>query len=106
MANVYSTRFLASTDPSSPPTYTVPAGFVAVVRSIDQWCPAIGSGYYSLVQIVSPYCVLRQAFFSAEGGSDSWYGRQVVEPGEQLTINSNVPSPGSVIVSGYLLTLP
>jgi hypothetical protein len=106
MAAVYSTRFIASPAPEFPPTYTVPAGFIAVVRCIDLWCPAGYGGSRTLVQMVSPACIIFEAIFGAGEESAHWDGRQVLEPGEQLTLNSDVPSPGSALVSGYLLTLP
>lgn len=103
---VYSVRFIASPDPLfPPPPYVVPDGYVAIVRSIDFFAPAGNSGNYSLVQLDSPACVLFLWTFGSTEGTAHWDGRQVVEEGESISLNSSVNAPGSALVSGYLLTL-
>jgi hypothetical protein len=103
---VYSTRFLASPDPTFPPTYTVPEGFVAVVREVDVYCAPSEGGSNCLVQLVDPPCVIYANPSLTAGHTDHLSTRQVFQAGEQLTINSTLGAESSVLVSGYLLTLP
>ena len=103
---VYSTRFIAGFAPSVAGSYTVPAGFVAIVRDIDAWHEAGGSGSdYLYASVVS----LGGAFFYETFAASqwiSWRGRQVINPGEELVVQGNSTVNQSVMVSGYLLMLP
>lgn len=107
MSQVYSTRFIASPAPDfPPPPYEVPGGFIAVIRSIEIFAAPSQDGYNALVQLVEPAVVLFSWDPTVGGSTFHWDGRQVLEAGEELTINSTLSAPSSMIVSGYLLTLP
>lgn len=90
---------LASTGATA--TYTVPAGLRLVVVDI------------SVVVVVSPAGVLAgiapSSWFAAlvvtsTAALGRWTGRQVLEAGETLTVQSNANS-ASVWVTGWLLTV-
>ena len=103
---VYSTRFIASPNPTFPPSYTVPAGFIAVVRDVVVYTAPGAGGVPTTIFIDSPNCI----FFGVESstGGDTIHQelRQVLEPGETIGISSGLGAGCSVMVSGYLLTLP
>lgn len=103
---VYSTRFLASPAPDFPPTYTVPTGFVAVVRDVVVYCAPGEGGDHCTVLLVDPPCIIFDAGSLTAGQSVHQELRQVLNPGEQLTVDSGLSEPSSVLVSGYLLTTP
>lgn len=102
---VYSTRFLASPAPDFPPTYTVPAGYVAVVRDIEIYCAPGEGGDHCTVLLVDPPCIIFDAGSLTAGQTVHWGGRQVLNAGESLTVDSGLSEPSSVLISGYLLTL-
>lgn len=104
MANVYSTRFLGWASESTPPAYTVPAGYVVVVRDAD-----IYSGGGSIIDwTLSVNGVARFAAgqFTVESIAQTaeWRGRQILNPGELLVFAADGATDG--MVSGYLLPLP
>lgn len=104
MAGVYSTRFveLPLEAPSST-SYTVPDGFVAVVRDIN--CRFVGgSGGPMVVQVADPNFVIAVL----DGGDPvtgmaQWRGREVLNAGEELQLLNLGTVEGSCSVSGYLL---
>lgn len=104
MANVYSTRFLAWAADESPAPYTVPSGYVAVVRDADIYS---GGGsiinWQLAVNAVAKFAAGQFTVLSIAQVA-TWRGRQVVEPGEDLVFSSDGSTDG--MVSGYLLALP
>lgn len=105
---VYSTRFIQAHGLTSTASYTVPAGFIAVVRDVDTWISTpIGLNALFL------HGALGQAIWQTsatigESQYGSWRGRQVFEPGELVEVEADVGALDAydVTVSGYLLTLP
>lgn len=109
MAGVYSTAFIsADLTPVTPSaTYTCPAGFVVVVRSIDAFITGLlgpanmivfdaGTGVTWWQALASPPPI-QQSF--------SWRGRQVFEAGVGFTALRGDGTWG-VRISGYLLVAP
>lgn len=87
-----------------PTPYVVPSGYRAVVRDIDVW-----SGGGAIIQFtVSVNAIAR--FYGGEFNVESvqqvmqWRGRQILQPGEELTFAATGALDG--MISGYLLTLP
>lgn len=101
---IYSTRFLAWQASSLVPAYTVPAGYVAVVRDCDVY-----SGGGSLIDFelsVNGVAKFWAGQFTIESIPQwqGWRGRQVLFPGEELFFQSQYPTDG--LCSGYLLLNP
>lgn len=101
---LYSTQFLNGFDPAGGThSYTVPAGYVAVVRSIDLWVGATGAtalcnaGSARILSLTGPATV------PAAGVNAPWQGRQVVPAGGEIQVS--LSTEGSYAVSGYLLTV-
>lgn len=101
---VYSTRFLEEVGLDGLASYTVPAGFTAVLRDLDAYnASGIAVGRIFLLGH------LGQTIWFAVSAEEqdtyqSWRGRQVLLEGEKFTVNTEVH--WDVTVSGYLLTLP
>jgi hypothetical protein len=107
MSGVYSTRFLLAS--SEIRSYLVPAGNVAVVRSV-QVCNdnvrATSNGWLRIDPAL--IYVLQFETVPPQSGSATWVSlnvdmRLVVNPGELLTIG--IGSGVQAAVSGYLLTI-
>lgn len=101
MVYVYSTQFLAWSDESTPPPFTVPTGYVAVMRDLDvttgggsiiSWEAGLVGG----AKIAGGQFTDESLFQMAQ-----WRGRQVVPAGEQLYFASDGATDGAM--SGYLL---
>lgn len=104
MAAIYSTRFLSGlVHASLNISYTVPSGYVAVVRSISGYNAGSGAGNFV-------------AFNSASGTLFAVVGvvvdatcnlecRHVLNAGDTLTCSASWTS-GQATVSGYLLSAP
>ncbi len=105
MANVYSTQFLTWSNPTSGVLYTVPAGYVAVVRDMDVWWDG-ETDEGSLIASIHNVCTF-MVFYGAPSVASAfqWRGRVVINPGEKLEL---FPSVGnwSGVACGYLLSLP
>lgn len=105
MANVYSTAFIFQRGLAGNATYTVPAGFVVVVRDVDV--------YWGQQPVAPTGLVLGaagQAFWSWAGAifaanNDNWRGRHVMNAGDVLTV-SVTNGNADVSVSGYRLVAP
>jgi hypothetical protein len=102
---IFSTRFLAQHDLAVglTATYTVPVGFVAVVRDIDVYNGTAEAGTVNALGSAS------QVFWSeswsiVNAGWRMWRGRSVLYAGEVLTLESDV-SVIDVTASGYLLVI-
>jgi uncharacterized membrane protein len=108
MAAVYSTNFLAIYQDSSTEgtyVYDVPAGYLAVVRSLTISCLSAPSGANGQISLKNGAVVLCQQWLPLSTDDFvSWNGRHVLEAGDSITA---VLSPGlHAYASGYLLTLP
>jgi hypothetical protein len=110
MSRVYSTRFIAGTSfDYEEVSYTVPAGYVAVVRCLTalsndegvgqtaQWCFDLGSG--TLVYFA--YQILTGA-----NASEVLDLRLVLHAGETLIGQAQLTPVTVLTASGYLLGLP
>ena len=104
MGAVYSTRFLAWAADESPPAYTVPDGYVAVVRDLDVWSG--GGAMINWQLAVNEIAKFAAGQFTIESLAQTaqWRGRQVLNAGEFLVFSSDGALDG--MISGYLLTLP
>lgn len=101
MATIYSVRFIADSSAGSPVSYTVPDGYVAVLRSVNTVLSSSGSFANLQISNLGVYV----CFFAATAADEffSWDGRQVLQEGDVL--ESYVSSAGSTqLVSGYLLS--
>lgn len=109
MANVYSTLFIrGQVSYPSTLTYTVAAGFVAVVRDIQLWNGGTaGVGLFGCEVYDDALSVLFGVFapVPTPGNPYDWEGRAVMNAGETLTVYP-LDANWRVRVSGYLLTLP
>lgn len=103
--DVYSTRFLAGENFSSPLEYTVPTGYRAVLRC---WTyhhlsePSGGTLALTLGGIAQVMYIEVNADQSIDGVTDL---RVVVNEGELVIIAADLGNWDSTL-SGYLLTLP
>ena len=100
---VYSTQFIASPTFLGTYDFIVPTGFVAVVRDLDIVLQPTGS---AVLQLFVNGCGIWIAETGFQPGFSywSWRGRQVcTSPGAVRAVLSD---NGSVVVSGYLLSLP
>jgi hypothetical protein len=106
MASVpfYSHRFIAEAGFTGSAAFLVPAGFVAVVRDIDAVIFTPGAGTIEAGIGGSAVFWGFTWSFVAVLGWESWRGRIVLNPGEQLVITTNTGMDFSA--SGYLLSLP
>jgi hypothetical protein len=105
---VYSTRFalVSITDSSSHDLYTVPAGYVAILRDID--------GFTSVTPVTSLQLTVTglTAILIPDPGSSpgpvQWRGRLVMNAGETVACIAPGRTGGlyNLCVSGYLLTVP
>jgi hypothetical protein len=101
MANPYSTRFLAWEATTSPAPYTVPTGFIVVMRDID--VVSGGGAIINWIAGINGLCKLAGGQFTIEALNQfqTWRGRQVVYPGEIIYFLGDGPTDGAI--SGYLL---
>lgn len=105
MADVYSTRLYAALDLHGNEGYTVPGGYVCVLRDVDIFSYSSGSesGFAlegDLGQVIWYVLVPPDTTQSYQ-----WRGRQVFNPGDIITFNASAGS-FDVTASGYLLYLP
>jgi hypothetical protein len=106
---VYSTRFV-SVAPAGTNTiyYTVPAGYVAVLRTMTfGWAePARTNGTLTVVLAPSNSRIWVRLVQASTANSDSWEGNLVLPAGEQIRA-SYTGTPGQwFTASGFLLVLP
>lgn len=101
MASVYSHRFLAWAASEIPPVFTVPTGYIAIMRDIDVWSG--GGAMINWEAGINGICKLAAGQFTVESIAQvaTWRGRQVVEAGEEIYFQSDGPTDGAI--SGYLL---
>ena len=104
MAQVYSTRFISAPLEPAGLTYTVPDGYVAILRDFD----AVGTGGESVqfTNLDAGATYFLEYFPGSGYGNIQWRGRQVVPAGETIAIYvSGASSGGTASLSGYLHTL-
>lgn len=105
--NVYSTRFIAVHDSpiAYPNVYTVPAGFVAVVREMDVYFGPSLAARKIFAEGTASQIFWEDSVAAVEDGWRQWQGRQVFYASEsfQLFCAGDV---GDITVSGYLLAAP
>jgi|HubBroStandDraft_1064217.scaffolds.fasta_scaffold138970_3 hypothetical protein len=104
MATIYSTRFIRGTvDLDSLPSYTVPDGYVAVVRQITAYDGDNILDDY--IQLVHSDGTILAAYNAPAGEAGNWAQefRIVVEDG--ASIGWSVQGTWDVYVGGYLLAL-
>jgi hypothetical protein len=99
----YSTQFAASspTGPGGFPLYTVPAGYVAVVRDLEVGSASAVTGFFSIQG--GPGFAAFNITQSSGDISFQWQGRVVLNAGETLEFIGNTAAQYSVIASGFLL---
>lgn len=106
---VYSTRFV-NVSPASTNTvyYTVPAGFVAVVR-----CMTFGfsegariNGIATVLLSAANSRIWTSSVTAATTGSAVWEGRLVLPAGETIRAAYTGSAGQWLTISGYLLSLP
>jgi hypothetical protein len=114
MAAVYSTRFVAEASFSGGPftAYTVPAGFLAVVKDTSiVWGDIVASGLDAWFQDDAGAKRHRYSWgFTLAtptnfGGVDQLWGMWVLVEGESIVIQT-ATGTCDFTASGYLLTLP
>jgi len=106
-AAVYSKRFGIAHDLmiGAELTYTVPVGFVAVLRDIDAYSGILTGNTLLGYLAATPDVVFFQASWGInETGWRSWRGRQVFYAGDTFGLSSNQFVDGAM--SGYLLSAP
>jgi len=114
MAAVYSTRFVALSSFSGGPTtaYTVPAGFLAVVKDTSiVWGDIIASGLDAWFaddagakrhRYTWAFTISTPTNF---GGTDQKWGSWVLVEGESIVVQT-AAGTCDMMASGYLLSLP
>jgi hypothetical protein len=100
---IYSTRFYGGRPASSPLVlYTVPSGYVAVVRSVQLW--VLTSGISVQLAIVATGSTIVQRLSASATDFTTYDLRAVLNVGESLEfVGGN--GAHQVTVSGYLLTV-
>lgn len=101
---VYSIRFMAWAATETPTPYTVPAGYVAVVRDVD--AVSGGGAIINWLWGINGECKIGGGQFTVEALNQfqQWRGRQVLNPGETIYVAADGAIDGAV--SGYLLVIP
>lgn len=106
MATLYSTQFAAVQGlVASSHTYTVPAGFIAIVRDIDAFADTSGTSTFLVARGPASNVFFYAEFLLATTSSKEWRGRQVLNTGETLVLQAG-PAAVDVMASGYLLSMP
>jgi len=100
---IYSTRFIASSGLSGTASYTVPPGFVAVIRSWTIFHGVELSGIEATLQGPNPVKIAVYQDVGASAASDEWTGRTVLYAGESMSVTVEAGNVDTT-VSGYLLT--
>lgn len=103
---VYSTQLIGAAGLGNTNIgYTVPAGYVCVLRDVDAFCHPTGSA--SAFVIAGNLSAVIWYWENASGfvGSGQWRGRQVFRPGQIITFEAQIGTY-DFSASGYLLSLP
>jgi hypothetical protein len=105
MARVYSTCFIAQQGLGTTITYTVPPGFIAIVRDLDSYNSTFTNSTIRFIDAQTGGTIWVAVNNALATDYESWRGRQVFETGQQFTV-SVTGDPWDVRVSGYLLDTP
>lgn len=104
MTALYSTQFAAGTEAGGSTTvvYTVPTGYVAVVRDIEvgaQSPPAnsVAINYAGVAEIYSVDTITQYR-------TAQWRGRVVLNAGDTINVDA-IAGTWTYIISGYLLSV-
>ena len=106
MAKIYSTQFFnGENDTDGAVLYTVPSGFVAVVRSIDVHHVPSAAGQVCGCVLGSTFVQLGVAAGTTSYNPPPWSGRQVLTAGQAMEgVFSGFYQ--QIAISGYLLSTP
>lgn len=101
---LYSYQFLAALGLNGSLPYTVPGDVRAVLRDLDAYYNGLVEASIHLEGSLGQ--TIWYNGFSAGGNPQyaSWRGRQVLDPGDTLTVTTDQAI--DVTISGYLLSLP
>lgn len=102
---VYSSRFISAPGLSTTRSYTVPAGYIAIIRDLDAYGNI--TGFADLYLHGASGETLYWFHWSAlQQEAVLWRGRQVIYAGESfdVTVSTGGIDAVDVAVSGYLLT--
>lgn len=103
---VYSVRFISGNTGAGDPVYTVPAGFVAVLRDVDVYNNSAVVAELFLEDSQTGQAIAR---FDSQGptdtGSQQWRGRQVFDAGGGFLFHATAGT-WDVRACGYLLSAP
>lgn len=107
MTDIYSFRIFGNQGLTGTVSYTVPVGYVLVVRCIDVYATGVLSAPFTYV---FAHGSVGEAFFyyqwqPAVQAWEGWRGRQVFDSGRTFNIEA-FNGPVDVSASGYLLTAP
>lgn len=106
MANVYSICFIDVQGLGGAATYTVPAGFRAIIDTCDFYTGAqTPPGTVRMQSNTTNATWFYREVPINEDAYSSWRGRQVFDEGETFQA-STATAPSDVRVSGWLLQLP
>jgi hypothetical protein len=99
--------FLGSVDTVGQVLYTVPAGYITVVRDIEVLHVSSDSGTFSIYD-QGPGSSAATIWFVgvADLAWAQWKGRAVMNAGDQLIASVSDAGTYQAIVSGYLLSAP
>lgn len=102
---VYSTRLIAvhNQPANTPILYTVPAGYLVVVRCVDAYAgvTVLGVNFYAKGSAAQVFW--KDATSPTSDGWRQWRGREVLYEGEALALEAD--DVADLSASGYLLTL-
>lgn len=105
MSGIYSTRLWIAHDASGSPavSYTVPAGFLVVLRSWDVFYGGAGAPTATLLCSTGPTVLDQFSVSLLGGGPHHYFGHQVLEAGE--TLYANISDLMDTAASGYVFRL-
>lgn len=101
---VYSTRFLSVHGVGPVAEYTVPSGFVAILRDLDAFKTGTDESAVADMVNASAGVAIWLGHFSGTASWISWRGRQVIPAGETVEVSATGTTDVSITVSGYLLS--
>lgn len=102
---VYSTNFITVHGLNGTRSYSVPAGYIVVLRDLDVYYGGGLGAATVFLQNGLGAAIWSNAFGAlASGQYASWRGRQVINNPYSVSIVTD--SPMDVMLSGYLLTAP
>lgn len=101
---IYSTRFIVLHG-GSDASYTVPEGFVAVVRDVDTYSSSLIGFSQVFLQGSAGQAMWEWSSGVGQASYGSWRGRQVIFGLETFSIHVEGVACDAT-VSGYLLTAP